>query len=101
MALCIVPSSTKANDFSWLVSKDENTSEMTLTDEAIDLISKEINFNGRVSFGSLDDHVQDVMISQIESNANSILKLYNGDEKPQVMKHLKEEKKLYIFTIIK
>ena len=71
-----------ANDFSWLVSKDENTSEMTLTDEALKIISETIEFDGTVSFGTFDSVTQDILSSQIEANTNIILKLYDGDENP-------------------
>ena len=71
-----------ATDFSWLVTKDENTSEMKLTDEAVKIISEEIEFDGVVSFGTFDSATQDMLSSQIEANTNMILKLYNGSESP-------------------
>ena len=71
-----------ATDFSWLVTKDENTSEMTLTDEALKVISETIEFDGTVSFGKFDSHTQAMLSSEIEANTNMILKLYNGNSKP-------------------
>lgn len=71
-----------ATDFSWLVTKDKNTSEMTLTDEALKIISETIEFDGIVSFGTFDSATQDILSSQIEANTNMILKLYDGNENP-------------------
>jgi hypothetical protein len=71
-----------ATDFSWLVTKDENTSEMTLTDEALEIISKSVEINGTVSFGTFDSATRDMLSSQIEANSNMILKLYDGNTTP-------------------
>lgn len=71
-----------AEDFSWLVTKDENTSEMTLTDEALEIISKSVEINGTVSFGTFDSATRDMLSSQIEANSNMILKLYDGNTTP-------------------
>ena len=43
-----------ATDFSWLVVKDEQTSSMKLTKDAVEIISEQLQFNGTVSFGSFD-----------------------------------------------
>ena len=71
-----------AEDFNWLVTKDENTSEMTLTDDAIELISKSIEINGSVSFGTFDESTRTMLSSEVEANTTMILKLYNGNSKP-------------------
>ena len=71
-----------ANDFSWLVSKNENTSEMTLSDEVLEIISKSVEINGTVSFGTFEDTTKAMLSSRIEANVNTILKLYTGDEIP-------------------
>ena len=71
-----------ATDFSWLVVKDENTSSMKLTEDAVKIISKQLEFNGTVSFGSFDDSTKATLSSQLETNDNMILKLYNGTTTP-------------------
>ena len=64
-----------ATDFSWLVVKDENTSGMKLTEDAVEIFSKQLQFNGTVSFGSFDDSTKATLSSQLETNDNMILKL--------------------------
>ena len=75
--------SQTAEDFTWLVKKDEDTSSMTLTDEALEIISKSVEFNGTVSFGTFDEATKSLLSSQLQSNVNTIMKLYDGDEKPK------------------
>lgn len=48
-----------ANKISWLVKSGTSSSNMTLTDEALDIISKNINITGKVTFSSLDSNTQD------------------------------------------
>lgn len=71
-----------ATDFSWLVVKDEQTSSMKLTEDAVEIFSKQLQFNGTVSFGSFDDSTKATLSSQLETNDNMILKLYNGTTTP-------------------
>ena len=71
-----------ATDFSWLVVKDEQTSSMTLSDEALQIIANNIEVSGTVSFGSFDDSTKATLSSQLETNDNMILKLYNGTTTP-------------------
>lgn len=47
-----------ANKISWLVKSGTSSSNMTLTDEALDIISKNINITGTVTFSSLDSYTQ-------------------------------------------
>ena len=47
-----------ANKISWLVKSGTSSSNMTLTDEALDIISKNVNITGTVTFSRLDSNTQ-------------------------------------------
>ena len=48
----------------------------------MEIFSKQLQFNGTVSFGSFDDSTKATLSSQLETNDNMILKLYNGTTTP-------------------
>ena len=48
-----------ANKISWLVKSGTSSSNMTLTDRALDIISENINLTGKVTFSTLDSYTQD------------------------------------------
>lgn len=47
-----------ANKISWIVKSGTSSSNMTLTDRALDVISENINLTGKVTFSTLDSNTQ-------------------------------------------
>lgn len=59
-----------ANKISWIVKSGTNSSNMTLTDRALDIISENINLTGKVTFSTLDSNTQNKISNSYQLTSN-------------------------------